>query len=561
MKRCIIVFMLLATSAFSFAEGLSERVFINTDRQVYVAGDKMMISAFCMDASTGKPSSFSSIAYLELHSSDGMAQTGKIALYKGRGAGILQLQKNLPTGNYRIIAYTSQNKNEVGFNYASGSRIISIINASSTERVKDGVDIVDISDYKGAPVLPSEGNISISLPEEANSSSVVLLALENAGKDADVSVSVWHDDGLISPANTSLADFLSTIKPGTEFCENAIPEFEGEIISAKVVGNDPSQVSRLEGLSAFISASGSESDVYSAAIERGGAIKFFTNNIYEDKELVCQIESLPEDYACHIELESPFVNANVGEGIPNLKLCPDFADQISVRSAASQIINQFEADTLYELLPMRKNLLFGDEVIRYDLDDYTRFPTMEEIFVEFVGELRARKGREDMLDIQIKLQNVFRSTYFSNGTSLVMLDGVPVFDHRKIMDYDPLLVKSINIFPYIYFVGERSFNGIVNFETYKGNLPTMEFNDDVRIIDFKGPSYPLAYTCPGVSLDPAFPDYRQTAYWHPILKVGANNKAELEVALPAYKGSFVVVVEGIDSDGSAIRAEKRFEVK
>ena len=78
--RFILLVMLLLPGVLSGQSRLRERVYVSTDREVYVAGDAIWMSAYCVDASSGKLSSFSKTAYVEIHSSAGMVQTAKIAL-------------------------------------------------------------------------------------------------------------------------------------------------------------------------------------------------------------------------------------------------------------------------------------------------------------------------------------------------------------------------------------------------------------------------------------------------------------------------------------------------
>ena len=83
----IIFCLMLPLLSLQGAERLRERVYISTDRDVYVAGDAVWMSAWCVDAATGKLSSFSKTAYVEVHSSAGLIQTAKLSLDGGRGAG------------------------------------------------------------------------------------------------------------------------------------------------------------------------------------------------------------------------------------------------------------------------------------------------------------------------------------------------------------------------------------------------------------------------------------------------------------------------------------------
>ena len=134
-----------------------------------------------------------------------------------------------------------------------------------------------------------------------------------------------------------------------------------------------------------------------------------------------------------------------------------------------------------------------------------------------------------------------------------------MLDHERLFAYDPLLVKRIDIYGDAYFLGVRGFTGVVNFVTYKGTLPTMQFADNVRVVDFQGCSLPLAYTCAGVGSD--YPDYRQTLYWHPMLTLAPGESIAVECKTPAYSGRFEVVAEGLTDGGDAVSARTTLDVR
>ena len=108
----LVSILALAAAVPALAQRQAERTYISTDKDVYVAGERIWCSAFCVDPATGQLSSVSGVAYLELHSAAGMAASARIALLGGRGAGSVDLPAALPTGNYRLIAYTAQNRAE-----------------------------------------------------------------------------------------------------------------------------------------------------------------------------------------------------------------------------------------------------------------------------------------------------------------------------------------------------------------------------------------------------------------------------------------------------------------
>ncbi|MBP5635583.1 MAG: hypothetical protein J6W83_04255 [Bacteroidales bacterium] len=188
MKRIHIHILMLAVLLAAPAAGarVVERVYVSTDRAVYMAGEDIRCSAFCLDFAPGRLySELSSLAYLELHSADGLAQTAKIALVHGRGAGVISLPRTLPTGNYRIIAYTAENKQEEGYDYGLSARTVSVFNPYLSERVKGGVEIVGAEEY-AARTAPAEdsagtGGVQITAPVGAERGGSAALTLALAG--------------------------------------------------------------------------------------------------------------------------------------------------------------------------------------------------------------------------------------------------------------------------------------------------------------------------------------------------------------------------------------------
>lgn len=553
MKRIhiLLLFSLLFSVQIMYGQTrIRERVYISTDREVYVAGDAVWLSAFCVDASTGHLSTFSKTAYVEVHSASGMVQTAKIALDGGRGGGKLMLPNTIPTGNYKLIAYTALGASEDGFDSTLGARTLSVFNTISNERIEGGVEVVQ--EIPAVVATQQTGALDV----KANPGRVVVL---NKGSEAvSFSLTVHHSDGIPAPPGEHIADFvgaLRTMPAASGFNSEIIPEYEGEIIRARVTGTDADGIHALQDKFAFISSPGDGSNVYISSIDENGYVTFFTSNIYGEQEMFLEIEGTDRDNVCHLELTSPFLNLDPGS-IPSLALCSDYGKALELRGLGMQLERAFNADTLYSAIPIKEYTTFDTESRKsYILDDYTRFPVMEELFVEFIPEIRTRQA-DGRREIQV-LATDSRSNYrFTRGAALVLLDGVPVLDHEKILSYDPLLVKRIDIYPDSYFVGIRGFSGIVNFVTYKGTLPSMVFEDNVRIVDFQGTSYPFAYTCEGVGKE--YPDYRQTLYWHPLLTLGPGESMEIDCKMPVYPGRFEAVAEGLTASGGPVSASSTF---
>lgn len=561
--RFLLILSLLATFSPALRgqeERLRERVYVSTDREVYVAGDAVWMSAYCVDAVSGRLSTFSKTAYVEIHSPSGMVQTAKIALDGGRGAGRLTLPNTLPTGNYRLLAYTQLGASEEGFDPQTGARTLSVFNTFSTERLPDAVTVA--AEPPQAAGLPQAGPLEVRTAGAASPRGTTRISVTNNGSATiRFNLGVRHEDGIPAPQGQRIGDFVGGLKrlPASRgFREGFHPEYEGEIIRARVSGTDEAGLREVSQKFAFISAPGSGENIYTESIGTDGQTAFYTSNIYGDHEMFLEIEGVDRERVCHLELVSPFLDLQPGD-IPALTLSPSYAKALETRSFGMQLEKIFDADTLYEALPLREHLVLDrQKCIRYNLDDYTRFPVMEELFVEFIPEMRTRRV-DGVQQIQVRVSDMLNNYYFPAGAALVLLDGVPVLDHAKILAYDPLLVKRIDIYPDSYLFGIRGFSGIVNFVTYKGTLPSMQFEDNVRIVDYQGCSLPLAYTCAGVGRD--YPDFRQTLYWHPLLTLGPGETLEVECKTPAYGGRFEAVAEGLTEAGAAVAAHATLSVR
>ena len=546
MKRIFTIIFALALlvgpAAAQQQERIRERVYLSTDRDVYVAGDRVWMSAYCIDAATGLLSGFSRIAYVEVHSQEGTVQTAKVALDGGRGAACLTLPNTLPTGNYRLLAYTVLGSSEVDADLAACARTISVFNTFTTERA-------DVKVVETAPEAPARAVCGTLSLEPAGGLAVKVT--NNGQSPVHFNLSVRHADGIPSPDGAGIKDFTSALAalPSAKGFDLYASEYEGEIIRARVTGTDSEGMKAVAGKSAFISSPGDGSNVYTGTIGLDGTATFYTANIYGEQDMFLEIEGADRSNICHLEIQRPFLDIPAGE-IPQLDLCSSYASALELRSLGMQLERNFDSDTLYTPLPRIEGMVFDRKRCKeYILDDYTRFPVMEELFTEFIQEIRIRKV-DNSRQLQVRATDALGNTYFPQGTALILLDGVPVLDHEKILSYDPLLVRRVDIFQDAYFLGVRSFRGVVNFVTYKGTLPSMQFEDNVRIVTFQGCSVPEAFTCEGVGK--GYPDYRQTIWWHPLLELAPGGSMTIKCKAPDYSGAFEVFAEGLSDDGAPL---------
>ncbi len=546
-----------------------ERVYLTTDRDSYIAGEQIWISAFCFDISRGNIlSELSSILYIELHNSDALVATAKIALINGRGAGSLSLTPTLPTGSYKIVAYTRYMLNEA--QPVPFEKHFPLFNVLSSEKVQGNVEIGEAHGVTSPAIR--DRSLSLSMLGVSNdveirfgqSGRVVSVntplpvsLINNSRNKILLSYSVSKVDSLPIFENKNITEYIipqnvDDIVLGDKY----IPEYEGEIIKGEVTINGNGS---MPGHQLFFSAVGGESNVYTTRIDSAGTFTIFTSPIYGEREVVIEIPSADSAKTVNYRLFDPFVNFKT-DNFPSLYINANMRESLTERGVEMQTARRFGQDTLFELLTVIKDPLLRTKPIIYHLDNYTRFPLMSDVVLEYIYELRFRRF-DSKRDLQVRWEDGFKSLNYSRENTLVLLDGIPVFDHSRIFDYDPLKVKSISIYGARFCIGQISFDGIVSFKTYKGDYQGLKLGSSARIVDYQGVLHPLRYTSKEVDKLTNFPDLRTLLYWDPLIELKQGEKSEMIIQTSSNPGRYIIKVEGVSSDGIPVEYSTEFVVK
>ena len=559
MKKNLSTFFiaLLAVVSLRGAEMPVERLFVSTDREAYIAGDNVWCSLFCLDGE-GKRSSQSAVSYLELISAEGTVVEAKIGLLDGRGAGSFRIPVSVPTGVYRLIAYTSANVNEEGTPWMAGSRILTIFNTLSTDRVKGGYKIVDDVTYNSMSraAQPSAGGLVFNSTARVRKGADVGILIQNGGPMADLSFSIYHEDAVVpAPQDNSIASFLGSLPESAhpKFTGNRPLEYDGEIISARISGKvaDESEFSV-----ATLSSAGAPSNLY-IGVTDNDRVRFMTNNIYGDREIVCEASMLDDEKGV-IEFENPFIYPSPGE-LPKVTLNKSQYGDIAARKIALRAERPLRLDTLTTMLRHREDLLLESSPLRrFHLDDYNRFPSVKEILVEIIPilNLHRENGKYSMRITVTDGTEAYRTRV---GNLLVMMDGVVLTDLDMLLGFDAMLIEDVDVYQQAVVCGQVSYSGIANFITKKNYVTALTFPANVRVVDFKGVSYPVAYY--GEVPEGEGDDLRQTLYWDPSMRIEAGGQKRVKFHAPGYAGRFRAVAEGIAADGTPVHHEWTFEVE
>jgi hypothetical protein len=540
----------LCAVSLAFAANAQERVYVSTDKECYLAGENMWISVYCLDDAAGGYSQLSKVAYLEFYNKEGLVSQIKLPLKEGRGCGRLQIPLSFATGNYSIAAYTQKyggaSKGE--FN----GKIVTVFNTLSSQRVKDGVEVVpDDEPLMGDGSLKGRCNwLSVDVQTgKADGESVPVEIKNLSDKGASVSVSIYHIDPLGEMVGAYGYDRTTLLERKGDFELSPEVDYAGEVIRVRI--SSGGKKSDMKDVAVYMSAMGNTDDIYINTADEKGEAVYYTSNIYGTRDLVFEVEG-DTSSMYNVEILQQKAHHRVA-GIPVLKISPKMKEALQSRGMDMQIAKRFEADTIFNLMPRRENSFIGTVEPRvYRLDDYTRFPVMEEVVREFVKDLRIRKEGDE---------TVMRLLWGTKARALVLLDGVPVTDHSLVVGLDPHLVKEIVLYSRRYVLNNRIFDGVVKFNTYKGDMGGVKLARNVSVVNHRGVQYPLAFLGDQLADMPNYPNFNNTIYWNPVVEIEKGGTVSFKCMKPQYKGRFRMVIEGLDSNAEEVYLSTFFTIE
>ena len=541
------------------ATELCERMYVQTDKQLYLAGEQIHMKLLTLDREQ-KPLVFSKIAYVELVGDSVARVQVKVAISDGIGEGRISLPVNLPTGYYRLIAYTQYMRNEGAEIFFE--KIIGVINTFRSDyeyqEMRTGSLHTQYEIQEMRTGRPRTQNFQLSTLKPVYSTrehgELILSGLPETVYS--LSVSIAGKEMIDTPPSMQKKQPVESSLVNGEY----LPEYEGHIITGTLINNQTGKAEQGDDLKvSALSFPGKGINFFTGEKNEEGEIRFFTSGNYETKQVATIVYYEGEKY--RIDLNSPFVTNFATEPMPDLYIDSAFYDQLLERSVALQathyflpdsIVNQNRSEPFYQIKPSNS----------YLLDEYTRFTTMREVFIEFISSARFRR-REGRQELSVVIRSGDNFYYGSNP--LVFLDGAPISNHELIYNYDPLLVEYINIYNYLCILGGNTFEGIVELKTYRGLIQDVVFDKSTQIIPYEGPQMVEKFLSPDYSIDTnrnsRIPDGRHTLLWNHDLRSEGHSTLRLPFDTSDLTGDFQATVEGITKEGEIFSTTCFFKVE
>ena len=336
------------------------------------------------------------------------------------------------------------------------------------------------------------------------------------------------------------------------------PELTGYLLQGRV-----SQLSGAPAASiaTFLSLPGRSFQFSNSLSHDDGLVQFELPNFYGVRKLVLQTNPL-RDSTKRLELLSPFSQGG-GWVAPSLPpLATSWAPTLNERHVQVQVQRAFPAlPTRYRSVPGDTTAFYGKADEHYRLDDYTRFPSLEDVMREYVPGVLVRQ-RKDGFHFMV----VDRPRHINlKENPLTLLDGLPIFNLNQLMALNPLKIQYLDVIANRYFLGQQVYDGLVSYTTYKGDLGGFPLNPHALIEEYEGMQVPREFYSPRYDTEAQqhsrLPDLRNLLYWNPDVRLAANQPQTLSFFTSDQAGRYLVVTQGLTPDGALGSTSFSFDVK
>lgn len=558
------------TAMYNFPQ---EKMYAQVNTTLLFPGEYLYYKLYNLDKEKSKLSDLSTIAYVELISaSSERVFKHRVLLENGKGFNDYFIPTTLPSGNYKLVAYTQWMQNTGVADVFIVD--VKVINPYLNEKLKTTNNTLKINNF----------NTSLSNQISDSSTSTfskfeLQLNKKEFQKREKVRLTLFNKIAELGHGNYSLSvrkvDEISTFeKPKAQFLSNSNfrknglidpnnmlpPETDGYFLTGKVQaiksGNPAANVD------VAISIPGKDFYFTVKTTTVDGSFNFTINPEFTGTDAIIQVIGKQK------ELYEVILNEQTSPDYSSLNF-KDFEIDVSAKKAIvdRSIYNQIEngyysvkPDTLVATIPANSFVRY-EKGVSYNLDDYKRFPTMTEVFTEIMKIVYTANDENGEKVVKVVERKFAKPT---DDLAMLFIDGVFIPDHSTFLAFDALQVATIKFIRNGYVFGNNDYQGVILVTTKNkdyspaGNEPFI-LKSELFFPKKQKEYFKQNYTGKtDQSLD-RIPDYRLQLLWEPEIILNSN-KMNFELFTSDVSGTFEIVLDGFTKNGTPIYANTFFKV-
>ncbi|WP_036151369.1 hypothetical protein [Maribacter forsetii] len=548
-----------------------EKAYVDHNGPLVLSGEYLYYSIHCFNAQTNNPTKISTIGYVALvNEAKDFVFEHKVKLSKGHGNGDFFVSTDIPSGRYKLLGYTQWMKNS-GLSQVFKDDIV-IINpylvdqSTLLENKPDALtsastDVISVSDSSTITIRTNQ-----STYQPRQKVSLNIKNYKGALGHGFYSIKVKRKEEIDMPSTLNSVMYGNAYFNADKEIKQTIgdsiflPEQRGELVYGTVTNANSGLPA--ENLPVVISIPGKESLLKFSKTDQNGNFYSYIRKDRKNPMAVIQVENQSEMYTIEKATPSPIDLADLS--FANFRLSKEQADYITARSVLNQIENQFfsaKPDSILQSNPI--DIFNGGIPEVIILDEYTRFPTLEETLVEVVKFAGFRKVNTS--DAYIRIGQDFKSydEDYNDFPAIVLIDGVFIPHQEKIRTFDARNIEKISLTRDQFRLGQKEYQGIISIETFDADFLDTYTAKNSLVVPFTQPVtkknyFVQSYQPEDVSFD-RIPDYRRMLYWNPLLNI-TDSDYQFEFFTSDVEGTYEVILNGFTSYGKPIHVFKEIEV-
>ncbi|GAA3764073.1 hypothetical protein GCM10022423_15030 [Flavobacterium ginsengiterrae] len=560
------MFVLINTQLSSAQQTITvdETIFIHPNATTLISGETLLYKVYCLK-SDKTPSNISKVAYVELvdDTKKSVFKT-KISLQNASGQGDYFIPTTLKTGSYKLIGYTNWMLNKASTELFQLN--INIVNPYKVDEKTVAANILANGSNNADEVLTNE-NVSLKLNKKMFSNrELVDLKIQSSNNnfvDGTYSLSVRKLDNIPTQNHISAVKFSSnTSYPVVLDLQKQdqkiiLPEVRGEIISGKISAKNNSD--KIENISVGLSIPGKSFAFEVVKTDRDGNFIFNVSKTFFTSNIVIQIiDEKANNYDVAVN-NGPEIDYSKISFEKDSKLSYTFKESLLERSISSQVENAYyhkKVDNI-EKAPTSESFYYPIAK-EYILDDYTRFKTLKETITEVVVEVYS-KQKDDKTYLHVNDPSIFPQLPES---ALVLVDGLYLENQNDLLTYNMKNVYKIELIVGRYYVGSKSFNGLISFTTFDKDFKSTQTGSFIAKPTVLRPQPKKIYNkvkYENAADNERIPDFRNQLLWNPDVQL--NQDSETSFYTSDLSGTFEIRLEGFTKNGIPVSIKEKIEVQ
>ncbi|WP_433814968.1 hypothetical protein [Flavobacterium johnsoniae] len=566
-KHILLLFVLINTQLSSAQQTvtLDETIFIHTNAVTLVSGETLLYKVYCLKSSDKTPSGISKVAYVELvdDNKKSVFKT-KIALENASGQGDYFIPTTLKTGTYKLIGYTNWMLNKPFSELFQLN--INIVNPYKVDEKTASQNIFAGNTNTTAESLKNE-NVTLNLNKKIFSNrELVDLKIKSSNANytnGTYSLSVRKLDNIPAQNQISAVNFAAaTAYPVVLDLKNEnqkiiLPEVRGEIISGKISAKNNSD--KIDNISVGLSIPGKSFAFKVVQTDKNGNFIFNVNQTFYSPNIILQIiDEKANNYELTVN-NAPEIDYTKVSFEKDAKLSYTIKESLLERSISSQVENAYfhkKVDNI-EKTPTVEPFYYP-LTKEYILDDYTRFKTLKETITEVAVEAYS-KQKDDKLYLHVNDPSVFPQL---PNPALVLVDGLYLENQNDLLTYNMKNVYKIEIIVGRYYVGAKSFNGLISFTTFDKDFKSTQTGSFIAKPTILRPQPKKIYNkvkYENTADNERIPDFRNQLFWNPDVQL--NQDSETSFYTSDLSGTFEIRLEGFTKSGIPVSIKENIEIQ